>query len=203
MTQPQPGRPLGPLSVEEYLRREARSKRRHEYVNGTVFVMTGTTIRHNQILHNIAGRLRAAATGGRCRVFTEAIKVRIRDERFYYPDVVAACVPLDDDDVYLREPCLVVEVTSPSTKGTDAREKADHYPTIPSLQMYLVVRHNRRHVEVHRRVGERTWERSEVAGAGSIAVPCPRATLTLEEIYADVAVPRIGERAPVLYAVAP
>lgn len=188
------------LSVDEYLRREERSQRRHEYVDGQIFAMTGTTIRHNQILHNVARRLHAKTADGPCRVFTESIKVRIRDERFYYPDVVVSCVPLDDDDVYLREPCLIVEVTSTRTKGTDRREKVWAYKTIPSLQTYLIVDHRRRHVKVHARETADTWAQYEVAATGEVRAPCIPTVLTLDEIYADVSIARIGERTPAPYA---
>jgi Uma2 family endonuclease len=183
------------LTVEEYLRREARARVRHEYVAGFVYAMTGATIRHNRIVRNVATRLHAAAGAGPCEVFVNDVKVRVGDDRFYYPDVLVNGVPVDDDDVYVGDPCLVVEVTSPSTRATDRREKLVAYQTLDALRTYLVVDHRRRRVEVHARDGSGAWGRAEVAGQGVVAVPRPTAELTLDEIYAGVALPTVGERA--------
>ena len=49
----------GPISAEEYLRLEAQSPVRHEYVSGEVFAMTGGTLRHNVIARNLAVALHA------------------------------------------------------------------------------------------------------------------------------------------------
>jgi Uma2 family endonuclease len=191
------------LSVEEYLRREERARVRHEYVAGHVYAMTGATIRHNKIVRNMVTALHAAAGGGPCQVFVNDVKVRIGDERFYYPDVVVACAPVDDDAVYVTDPCLIVEVTSPSTRATDRREKLLAYGRLPSLQAYLIVDHRRRRVEWYVPDGATGLRlRDAVAGDGAIDVPCPRVALPLATIYAGVTLPVLGERAPAGYRTA-
>jgi Uma2 family endonuclease len=182
------------LTVEEYLRREARARVRHEYVAGYVYAMTGATIRHNRIVRNIATRLNAATGAGPCEVFVNDVKVRVGDDRFYYPDVVVNCTPVDDEDVYVPGPCLVVEVTSPSTRATDRREKLLAYQALDALRMYLVVDHRRRRVEVHARNTLGPWTSGAVAGDGVVAVSCPETTLSLDDVYAGVTLPTPGER---------
>lgn len=192
------------LTVEEYLRREARATVRHEYVDGVVYAMTGTTLRHNRIILNILDRLHAAARGSSCSVFVQDVKVRIRDEKFYYPDLSATCVPIEDDEaVFITDPCLIVEVTSTSTKATDRREKVVAYQTIPSLRLYFIVDHRRRRVELHARDAAGAWQRAEVAGRGAIDVPCPVTTLSLDDIYDGVTLPTIRERPRHRYRVGP
>jgi Uma2 family endonuclease len=51
---PDPATRGRPLTIEEYLTLEAMSPVRHEYVGGVVYAMTGTTMRHNAIVLNIA-----------------------------------------------------------------------------------------------------------------------------------------------------
>lgn len=135
-----------PLTVEEYLRFEEQSDVRHEYVAGTLYAMSGATLRHNRLLLNIATRLRAVQ-GDRCSVFVNDVKVRAARDVFYYPDVVVACGALDDTAVFLSEPCLIVEVTSPSTRRIDRREKLLAYCDMPSLRAYLIVDQRRRWVK--------------------------------------------------------
>lgn len=77
------------LTVQEYLEMEETASVRHEYVGGMVYAMTGATKRHNRITGNVYARLLAAARGGPCRVYVEAVKLRVEDV-IYYPDVMVA-----------------------------------------------------------------------------------------------------------------
>jgi len=60
---------------------------------------------------------------------------RLRHDVFYYPDAVVQCAPASDDDTWIREPCLVVEVTSPSTSPVDRGVRLVAYRAMPSVQM--------------------------------------------------------------------
>lgn len=184
------------LSIEEYLRREERARVKHEYVAGFVYAMTGATIRHNRIIRNIVSHLDAAAGGEPCEVFFNDVKVQVGDDRFYYPDVIVHCAPVSEDDVFVRDPCLIVEVTSPSTRATDRREKLLAYQTLGTLRAYLIVDHRRRRVEVHARNAAGIWMAGDAAGDGVVSVPCPETMLPLDVVYAGVTLPTVGERAP-------
>src|SRR6185503_18444529 len=90
------GAPLlrrGRMSLEEYLRFEESVPDRHEFVAGEVYAMSGASLRHNTIILNIASRLRGAARGGPCGVYAEGVKLRVADDRVYYPDVMVLCTP--------------------------------------------------------------------------------------------------------------
>ena len=205
MTSPRPPRTLTP---EQYLAFERRSTRKHEYVDGVVYAMSGTTRRHNKILLNIGYRLRSAAGGSSCEVFVQDLKVHVAPTKYYYPDVVVVCGPEDDDADVIADPCLVVEVTSRSTRATDHREKLLAYQTVPTLQAYLIVEHADRRVERHWRDASGVWQHERVtpASGGAVAVPCP-AVLTLGQIYEGVTLRprlrRLKEPAPPTYAAAP
>ena len=187
----------GPMSVEEYLRFENAAPTKHEYVAGEVYAMEGGTVRHARIVGNLAGRLQMASRGGPCFVVW-GIKCRTPDDRFYYPDVMVLCTRGRDSDTVRRDPCVVVEVTSPSTARIDRGEKLDAYRTIPSLQAYLIVDHRRRRVERHWRGRHGDWQRAEVTESGNVPVPCPEITLTLDEIYEGVQLV-VGEPEPSVY----
>ncbi|WP_425146271.1 hypothetical protein [Deinococcus sp.] len=53
---------------------------------------------------------------------------------------------------------------------------------LPSLQTYLIVEQTVRRVYVYQR-GAADWQSSEVAGQGSIELPCLGTTLSLAQIY--------------------
>jgi Uma2 family endonuclease len=174
-----------PITIEEYLALEASSAVRHEYVAGEVYAMTGATKRHNLLLGNIATRLRIAAAGGPCRVFTESVKVRAGRNIIYYADVMVACGPDGGDPLVEDAPCLIVEVLSPSTESIDWREKALVYKDIPSLRSYAIVYQDSRRVERWSRDERGDWWHSDVAERGLVPLPCPEPGLemTLDEIY--------------------
>jgi len=176
--------PHGLLTVEEYLEMEATASVRHEYVGGMVYAMVGTTKRHNRIAGNVYARLLAAVRGGPCRVYMEAVKLRVEDV-IYYPYVMVACGAEDNDPLIENAPCLVVEVASPSTESIDRREKMLAYRSIPTLRAYLIVAQDDRRVERYWRGEDGEWRQGEAVGEGSeVPIPCPNPIeITLSEIY--------------------
>src|SRR5690349_5887433 len=114
---------LPTMTVEEYFRFEESSPVKHEYVEGEVYAMSGVTVRHNRIAGNIFARLFGAARRGRCDVFMSDMRVQVARDRYYYPDVAIVCTPVAEEDLVAREPCVVFEVTSPSTARIDRNEK--------------------------------------------------------------------------------
>jgi Uma2 family endonuclease len=180
---------LGPLTIDEYLQFENASERRHEFVAGRVYAMSGTTARHNRIALNVHRLLHAAARGGPCAAYSIDLKVRAPRDRVYYPDGVVVCAPHDGDTLVFDEPCLVVEVTSRGSRRTDRGEKLDAYLAIPSLRAYLIAEHDRRHVTLYARVAGREWTREEIVASGSVTLPCPATTFSLDDLYENVEMP--------------
>lgn len=198
MTEPDVGRSM---TVAEYFRFEENSPLRHEYVAGEVYAMSGGTVQHSRISLNIATRLFSVAGDGPCQVVIE-VRLRAADDVYYYPDAMVVCGAVSQQDVIIREPCVVIEVTSPSTARIDRGEKLAAYRKIPSLQAYLIVDHRRRRVERHWR-DDRTaaWIRDEIASDGSVSIPCLDVELTLDAIYHRVDLATIAEPDEVEYEV--
>lgn len=197
MAHPAPGH--RPLTVEEYLELEASSPTKHEYVAGEVFAMSGVTRRHACIVTNIVVALRNVARGGPCDVLAVDVKLRAAKDRIYYPDVMVVWTPGPDDALVLADPCLVIEVTSPSTARADRGEKLDAYRGVASLGAYLVVDHRQRRVERHWRVANGRWQRAEIVGAGAVELPCPAMELTLAETYDGVELAGVREEEATAY----
>ncbi len=172
----------GSLSVEDYLEMEKTATVRHEYVAGEVYAMVGVSRRHSRIAGNVFRLLAVAAAGGPCRVHQSDMKLHI-DDVFYYPDVMVACGSEPENPYYEDDPCLVVEVVSPSTESTDRREKLAVYKRIPGLKAYLIVDQDRMRVERHFRDEEGVWLRADLIDEGRFSVPRPEMSLTLAEIY--------------------
>jgi Uma2 family endonuclease len=182
------------MTVEEYLRLDESSPLKHEFVAGEIYAMSGVTLRHNRIARNVVTHLSAAASDGSCEVFFSDVRLRASDDVYYYPDAMVICGAVGELDVIVAEPCVVVEVTSPSTARIDRGEKLAAYRDIASLQAYLIVDHRRRRVERHwRDTPAGPWRRDEVTGDGGVAVPCLDIELTLDAIYRRVDLATIAE----------
>lgn len=173
----------GLVSVEEYLEMEECSEVRHEYVGGMLYAMVGTTDRHNRIAINIVAELLPSTRHGTCRVYVSDMRLQIGNV-YYYPDVMVACEPPETENpVWRTNPCLVVEVLSPSSESIDRREKLLAYQGIETVQAYLIVHQDSQRVERHFRNEEGRWARADHVRDGYIPVPCPETRLTLADIY--------------------
>jgi len=174
------------LSVEDYLHFEQSGEIRHEYVDGQIYAMAGTTKRHNAISLNIAALLRAEVRGTPCRAYIADVKVRIEfGNAFYYPDVVVGCDPGDDHELYLARPCLIVEVLSPSTENIDRREKLFAYRSLPSLREYVLVGTEENKVEVFRRDESGEWSLTTLEMGDTLQLECIAAKISMNDIYED------------------
>jgi Uma2 family endonuclease len=173
------------LTFEEFLEFEMATPVHHEFVDGEVYALAGASKRHHRILGNIHIRL-ATAAHRPCEVFVEGVKLRVGDD-IYYPDLIVTCSAADTDDLWVREPCLLVEITSPSTARIDRTNKLDAYRGIPTLQTYLVVEQAWRRVVRHWRDAKGEWLQEDIHGEGTIPLPCPEIDLTLDQIYEGLA----------------
>lgn len=174
------------MSVEEYLTCEQKGDVRHEYVNGYSYALTGGSSRHNRIAGNIYVHLWQLAQGKPCRVYQEGMKLRTSESTFYYPDVMAVCNKPEPDPFFEAEPCILVEVLSPSTQSTDLREKLTAYKSLPSVQTYLIVEAERLAVRHISKGEDGRWRQQDLTGDGDIALPCLGGVLSLPQIYLDV-----------------
>ncbi|MFN3266924.1 MAG: Uma2 family endonuclease [Deinococcales bacterium] len=55
-------------SVEAYFELEAAAQNRHEFVDGQMFLMTGSSVQHAQIVLRLAARLLEASEDTNCEV---------------------------------------------------------------------------------------------------------------------------------------
>jgi Uma2 family endonuclease len=128
------------ITEQDYLDGEKNSTVKHEYIDGKIYAMAGSSKRHNRIILNTAMALRSGAKASACDVYVSDIKVKINSKRYYYPDVVVGCDETDDaDPYYLEKPCLIVEVLSPSTVRKDGTEKLLAYQNLASLHTYIMI----------------------------------------------------------------
>jgi len=176
------------ISVQDYLDGERKSEIRHEYINGVVYAMAGTSSRHNLMCLNLAMALRTHLRGKPCQVFMESIKLRLREAEsdiFYYPDLMVTCDPRDTDEYFKRYPKVLIEVLSPDTTRIDRREKFFSYTNLESLEEYILVAQSSTEVTVFRRANQ--W-RPELVNESqqTLRIPSLDFSLDLPVVYEGV-----------------
>ena len=177
------------ITPEEYLERERHSPIKHEYLDGDVYAMAGTSKAHNLISLNLALLLRTGLKNSPCQTFIADIKVNIANQKYYfYPDLVVTCDEQDDLNAYaVTSPKVIIEVLSESTESFDRGKKFQYYRTIPSLQDYILVSSQEYAVEIfHRMEGDR-WMLETYQGLEAIArIASLDLNIPLAEIYATL-----------------
>lgn len=178
-----------PISVRDYLDGEETAKRKHEYVDGVVYAMTGGTPDHSRIAVSCVGLLFAQLRGQKCEAFNSDMKIRVRmsrGTRFYYPDVSVVCQPNPRGDVFQDAPVVIIEVISESTRRTDESEKREAYLSIPSLRVYILVEQASAYALAYRR-GDGGFEREAYVGLDAV-IPLPEVncSLALADIFQNV-----------------
>jgi Uma2 family endonuclease len=175
------------LTIEEYLETEESSEVRREYLGGWVYAMAGASEEHNIIATNIVVSLKSHLRGGPCRVFISDMKVRVEaTDAFYYPDIVVTCDPKDDQRYFKTRPAVIIEVSSPSTKFTDHREKLLAYQALDSLRQYVVIAQERVSVESFTRQGKGALVKAEVDQQGPLVLESIGLTIPFADIYEGV-----------------
>lgn len=178
---------IDPVAPFDYLRTELNCEGRHEYVNGRVYALSGSSITHGQLISNMHFAVMSAARKTYCRAFTQCMLVSVPAyNSFYYPDVLATCEHARGDQQLVGAPCFIAEVLSPSTSGIDKREKRIAYASLDSLQEYVVVYQSRMRVDVHQRTRE-GWKLTILHQPEDVVpISCLRGEVSLEEIYRGV-----------------
>lgn len=143
-------------SLAEYLKMEEQSEIRHEYYDGEIFAMAGTTMNHNDIVDNVRSQLKDFFKPKGCRVFAENVKVEVIKNFYYpYPDVIVTCAPEDIAGTYIvKHPGILVEVLSKSTATYDRDFKLRRYKEIPSLNYYMLVSQYDCYIELYTRTDQ-------------------------------------------------
>jgi Uma2 family endonuclease len=168
--------------MEEYMEFENSSDRKHEFVAGNVYAMTGATDAHNVISGKIYALLLPIAEKAGCFAYINDMKLRIlKLDCVYYPDVAVTCEKFEPTSLFKEAPCVIVEVLSKSTKNVDRREKLIAYKQVASVMDYLIVWQDEIRIEHHFRRAE-NWADETVTG-GAIKLAWNDVTLDLAEIY--------------------
>ena len=180
--------PRRSFSFRDYLELEESSNTKHEYYQGEIYAMAGGSPEHAALAVAIASAMLTALRGGPCRVYSSDLRVRVTETGLAtYPDVAVVCGELEVDKespATVTNPAIVVEVLSPSTEEYDRGEKLEHYQRIASLQACILLRTDRRSVELVERTRD-GWATRTLAPGDRLVVSAIGLSLSVADVYED------------------
>lgn len=178
------------LSVEEYIEFENQSEVRHEYINGELYAMAGTSTKHNDIVDNIKRLVKDHFRPKGCQVYSENIKLEvIKNEYYPYPDIIMTCDKRDENaNFIISHPNLLVEVWSENSYKRDHEFKWRRYKKIPSLQSYLMVSLYEFFAELYTRIGDTVFWKYETFESKEDMVNFEKLgfSISLAQIFQDI-----------------
>ncbi|HET7505641.1 MAG TPA: Uma2 family endonuclease [Kofleriaceae bacterium] len=172
-------------SYADYLAAEQTSECRHEFIDGVIVAMAGGSDEHHRIAGRLAHLLSSRETGS-CGYYPS-------DQRFWiasrargrYSDGSIICGSPDHpahDAQATTNPTVAIEVLSPSSEGDDDGEKRSDFQSLASLQAYVLVAQDQRHVKVYRRT-HGDWSVRTYRDGDSFELPTLSAAIPVAEIY--------------------
>jgi len=186
--------PIALFTPEQYLEFDRASDVPHEYISGEIVPMQGATPWHSLIAANTGSVLRTLVSPLGCRVFESSLRVCVnRATTYAHPDVTLICGELtymDSPKETVTNPCLVVEVLSPSTRDYDLGQKLRQYWSIASLTDILLIEQERVWIEYWFRAPGGEWSKRVFESLSDTVHVASRACdIPVAEIYAGVEFP--------------
>jgi Uma2 family endonuclease len=126
----------------------------YKHIIGT---MSYATTNHERVVRNLIATLDAQLDEGQGEVFGSNRPIYAAEcENIYEPDVHVTDGTLEEyhyarTKTATKNPSVIVEVFSPSTKNFDLSEKLDCYKMIPSLKHIIFIEPNKPHIQVFNR----------------------------------------------------
>ena len=168
-----------------------------ELVDGEAVTVTGSNQRHQAIVANTLAALHNQLRGKGCRptAVNSGISTIFGTVRF--PAIVVDCGRRDDQAMLVREPALVVEVLSPSTRDFDSHRKVFEYKSKPGIRYILLIDTNDACALLHARDGQ-SWRETLYEGFDDVIdFPELGAALAFSDIYDGLDFKREPAREPV------
>ena len=160
-----------------------------ELVAGRIVMMTNPSENHEQIAGNIGAPLKLAMDQRGCRTYQGGMRIqRSDDNQGIYkprPDVLVRCGPSANRH-YVTDPCVVVEVLSPTTMDNDRGDKLRFYKSLPTLRHVVFAYQDDIRIEHYRR-SETGWEIETLTRlADTLVLEAVGFTISVETVYFGV-----------------
>ena len=160
------------MTEDEFLDFVCTTDEKYEFYDGWVRPLTkligavpqgmaGGSENHALIGANVIVAAALALRNSDCRVYNSDLYVKAKsDARWSFPDTSIVCGPSEKDvrkKEALNNPCVIIEVLSPTTEAFDRSKKFEKYARIEALRHYVLVETSRPAVQVLTRGEDGEW----------------------------------------------
>lgn len=175
-------------TFEEFLVMEPELPYKAEFHNGQIIAMAGGTSNHSIIGSNMNRHLGNALDDTNCVVYNSDMKIAIEEfDSYVYSDVMVVCGDrdfVDANQTIIRNPILIIEVLSKSTKSYDKYEKFSKYRSLPSFREYVLIHADKYKVETFFKHDKTLWNISTIYDKnGAFTLNSINVTLKMQDIY--------------------
>jgi Uma2 family endonuclease len=164
---------------------------RAEYYDGTIVDMAAGSPEQALIAANMIRAIGNAIDGSGCFVYTGDLMVEVESMNSYLlPDLAVICGKSEKSTIVpgsVKNPKLLVEVLSDSTRNRDQGIKWFHYRMLPGLNEFITVEQNKPLVFVHTRNDAGEWVQAaygsmeDIVGIKSLGI-----AVSMRAIFAGV-----------------
>jgi Uma2 family endonuclease len=133
----------GRYTVEQFLAWMRIRPERFELHGDRIVCMSGTKKEHREAVRALDEEIQKRKRTG-CHVdIADAIKATTGTSPYYFPDLIMVCGPPEYEDVdgidVLKNPCVVIEVLSRTTRKADESFKLESHFGLPSVKLVVLV----------------------------------------------------------------
>lgn len=173
------------LTADEFLGIDFGPDLKAELDRGVIRMMGGGSYAHSRVQMNLWSFLRTALRGSGCRPHGSDMAVRVRDSSIRYPDLTIDCGTreAEDPDKVLRDPRIVMEVLSPSTRDDDLGVKLAEYRMLAGVEAIAFIDPDAETLAVTRRTSGGGWTDIEFAPR-DLHLPLLDLTVPHAEVFA-------------------
>lgn len=176
------------LTPEQYFDWEKKQLEKHEYIDGQIYAMGGSSVNHGRLAIRFTAMFDAHLANSGCITGNSDIKVKVVETSNYiYPDASVTCDDRDKNTPnYFTYPCLIVEVLSNSTEAYDRGGKFRMYRQNPVLQDYLLVSSTRIEMDLYHKNDACEWIIINYKKGDTIELKSINLSFPIEQVYRDL-----------------
>jgi Uma2 family endonuclease len=173
------------LTPEAYFAWEEQQLEKHEYIDGQVYAMSGSSVNHGRIAIKLTALFDPHAASSGCITGNSDIRVNIVGTSNYtYPDASVTCDDRDKTTTqYITYPCLIVEVLSASTESYDRGGKFRMYRHNPVLTDYLLVSSTSIEIDLYHKNEAGDWVIINYQAGDTIVLQSINLSFPIEQVY--------------------
>ncbi|HEX8384190.1 MAG TPA: Uma2 family endonuclease [Sphingomonas sp.] len=175
------------LTAEQFLGIEWGSDIKAELDNGVIRMMAGGTRAHARVQMNLYRFLGGALRGSGCRPFGSDMAVRTHDLSVRYPDMSVDChgdAASEDEEKTLRDPRVVIEILSPTTRRQDEGVKLNEYRALGGIDTIVFIDPVAERLRVLQRTGPDAWSDRTHPAPADLHLPALGLVVPHAEIFA-------------------